>query len=448
MIEKKSQLIPIGTTEFIDLPDLGIFGVPAKVDTGADSSAIWASDIRMEDGVLSFKLFAPSSAYFTNEEISVRTFKMASVKNSFGHAEFRYKVRVKIQLGKWAHMRWVTLADRSRSTYPILLGKNFLRNNFVVDVSKRNLHINDKATFKVLVLTGNPSANQIFFDQVGDHTKNNVAFDCIDYDKLWYVIDGAETRVISTENGSDLASYRLVYIKARRDNPELAYAVAEYLRFAGSRFIDKECGQYVSMSKLSEYMKLNCYGLPVPKSIAAKTSLLQKNYETIVEAIGSPFVLKEISSDRGKNNYLVSTKENFKAILRDAPPQYVFIAQQYIENEGFYRVNILGDKVSLIVWRGAVAHQDPAKAHLNKPANGMNAKKVSPITVDGELRALALRAAAIMQRQLAGIDIVQDVHTKKYYILEANNAPQLRGGLYHEEKVQSVAKFFDKELNR
>ena len=47
----------IGSTEHVD------FGkraqkVPAKIDTGADSSAVWASNIRIDkDGVLKFSLF-------------------------------------------------------------------------------------------------------------------------------------------------------------------------------------------------------------------------------------------------------------------------------------------------------------------------------------------------------------------------------------------------------
>ena len=40
----------IGSTEYVEIA--GIKNIPAKIDTGADSSAIWASDINMEqDGL-------------------------------------------------------------------------------------------------------------------------------------------------------------------------------------------------------------------------------------------------------------------------------------------------------------------------------------------------------------------------------------------------------------
>ncbi|MEI9914427.1 MAG: hypothetical protein WDN66_05680 [Candidatus Saccharibacteria bacterium] len=38
----------IGSTTTISIPAGGIVDLPAKVDTGADSSSIWASDIKGE----------------------------------------------------------------------------------------------------------------------------------------------------------------------------------------------------------------------------------------------------------------------------------------------------------------------------------------------------------------------------------------------------------------
>ena len=52
----------IGTNAYI-----GIMGIkaPAKIDTGADSTSVWASNIKMsKDGVLSFTLFDKSSPFY------------------------------------------------------------------------------------------------------------------------------------------------------------------------------------------------------------------------------------------------------------------------------------------------------------------------------------------------------------------------------------------------
>ena len=50
-------LTHIGTIEHISLPEYELVTIPAKIDTGADGSSIWASNIRLNRGKLSFNLF-------------------------------------------------------------------------------------------------------------------------------------------------------------------------------------------------------------------------------------------------------------------------------------------------------------------------------------------------------------------------------------------------------
>ena len=74
----------IGTTEQIILPDFDGLSVPAKIDTGADSSAIWASSIEENDGELSYILFDVSSEFYTGKIIKTRDYSIVRIKNSFG----------------------------------------------------------------------------------------------------------------------------------------------------------------------------------------------------------------------------------------------------------------------------------------------------------------------------------------------------------------------------
>ena len=59
----------IGRTTLVTMG--GIADVPAKVDTGADSSCIWASNLQETNGKLSFELFAPASPYYTAQRITL-----------------------------------------------------------------------------------------------------------------------------------------------------------------------------------------------------------------------------------------------------------------------------------------------------------------------------------------------------------------------------------------
>lgn len=130
----KRPKVLIGRAESIALPAFDIAELPARIDTGAKTSSIWASEIREKDGVLSYVLFDQSSAHYTGELHSTVVFEKTMILSSIGEAQERYKIRLLIKLkGKKIRARF-TLADRSKQVYPVLVGRNVLRGKFIVDV--------------------------------------------------------------------------------------------------------------------------------------------------------------------------------------------------------------------------------------------------------------------------------------------------------------------------
>lgn len=125
----------IGSTALIKVA--GIEKIPAKIDTGADSSSIWASNIHINSAnQLEFCLFAPKSPLYTGELISADEFKVQRVRNSTGDIHIRYRVALHTVIkGKKLRINF-TLADRSRNNFPVLLGRKSLNNKFLVDVNK------------------------------------------------------------------------------------------------------------------------------------------------------------------------------------------------------------------------------------------------------------------------------------------------------------------------
>ena len=132
------QLKIIGRAEKISFPELGIKQVIAKIDSGADLSSIWATDIREENGVLKFKLFGKKSPHYTGEvyEIPKPYYLLTRIANSFGHREMRYVVKLQVKIGGKTVRSSFGLADRSKKTYPILIGRKLLNKKFLIDVSK------------------------------------------------------------------------------------------------------------------------------------------------------------------------------------------------------------------------------------------------------------------------------------------------------------------------
>lgn len=126
----------IGSNAFVDI--FSIKNIPAKIDTGADSSAIHASDIKVtRDHILKFKLFAPGSPYYTGKVIKRKDFRVGNYTSSSGHSEIRYRAALPIKLHGRRFRVLFSLTDRSKNKFPVLIGRRTLRNKFIVDVSQR-----------------------------------------------------------------------------------------------------------------------------------------------------------------------------------------------------------------------------------------------------------------------------------------------------------------------
>lgn len=141
----------IGATDVLDLPELGWFNVPVRVDSGATTSSIHCSYIRLikegETQLLRFHLDTKKGA--PKQSFAVTDFKETIIRNSSGKEELRYVIKTRITIfGKNIRTEF-TLANRRKMRYPILLGRKLLKGRFIVDVAQKDLsashHINKKA---------------------------------------------------------------------------------------------------------------------------------------------------------------------------------------------------------------------------------------------------------------------------------------------------------------
>lgn len=123
----------IGRKEFVDFPDLGLKGVPAKIDTGAYTSTLHCRDIKInpdKSGALCFKVLG-----VPEKEQCVLKFDRKKIKNSFGEVEERYVINTRIRLAGRLIKSVISLTDRGQMRNPVLIGRKLLKNKFIVDVS-------------------------------------------------------------------------------------------------------------------------------------------------------------------------------------------------------------------------------------------------------------------------------------------------------------------------
>ena len=129
------------TVDFID----EVFDVPAKVDTGADSSAVWATDIFVDDKHrLHYKLFGKDSPYYTGREHIVSEYSVASTKSSLGNSMIKFRVKMLVKIGDRTVRASFGLSDRSTHNYPILIGRRTLHGKFLVDVEQSCVELEHK----------------------------------------------------------------------------------------------------------------------------------------------------------------------------------------------------------------------------------------------------------------------------------------------------------------
>ena len=132
MIEQANLQI-IGQAERVKFPSLDLV-LHARIDTGARTSAIWASSTKEARGVLEVIFVGKSHEAYTGEVVKFHEYSQEVVTSSTGHTDVRYKVKIPVVVkGRKINANF-TLADRSAQVYPVLVGRNILRGKFVVDV--------------------------------------------------------------------------------------------------------------------------------------------------------------------------------------------------------------------------------------------------------------------------------------------------------------------------
>lgn len=133
----------IGRKDKIDLPELGLEEIEAKIDTGAYGSALHCHkiEVKQKNGrdILTYKLLDPSHPSYENRILKSEVFNQKTVRSSNGLKENRFTIKTKIIVFNKTYNVEFSLTDRKGMKNPILLGRKFLTKRFLVDVNSRDL---------------------------------------------------------------------------------------------------------------------------------------------------------------------------------------------------------------------------------------------------------------------------------------------------------------------
>ncbi len=132
----------IGWIELVDLPWLDLSRVKAKIDTGARTSALHATDIMPfeKDGQpwVSFRTLVSDGLPEKLIECPYHTER--AIKNTSGVPEDRFIIRTQLRIGKRKWPIDLSITDRTNMTFPMIIGRAALKNhNIVVHARKTYL---------------------------------------------------------------------------------------------------------------------------------------------------------------------------------------------------------------------------------------------------------------------------------------------------------------------
>jgi len=138
MIEYENKKI-VGRKELISILDLELFDLDAKVDTGADSSALHCDDIEIKDGFVHFTLLDDVHEAYHGKRMSMPLYKVKKVRSSNGQLQERPSIKVTVGFFGRTYKSVISLTNRADMKYPMLIGRRFLSGKFLVDVSQEYL---------------------------------------------------------------------------------------------------------------------------------------------------------------------------------------------------------------------------------------------------------------------------------------------------------------------
>lgn len=236
------------------------------------------------------------------------------------------------------------------------------------------------------------------------------------WEEVNLILDSAKENI---KNGKTIVVDPLVE-KGRPSDACKAYQMLE-LKKAG---IDVPKTVYGSLWYLYEVMNRNQNPLSLC-DISLEKGDFSKN--TITSSFFSfPIIIKGSGGDRGTRVFKANNLEELERLVRTLRKSETeegkrYMLQEYIPNDGDYRVLVLGEKVLGVMKRSS---QNKAEFRNNYSAGG----KVEIADLPEDIKKLAIKAAKVCGLMVAGVDVAfRDFDIKKPIIWEVNKGPQFKG---------------------
>lgn len=427
--------IIIGGEEWCAFPDLNIPAIKARVDSGAKTSTIHASNIqkfnRKGEKWVSFEVHPIQETRQVTIRCEAKIVDHRAVKNSSGISEKRYVIQSTMKIGSYQWTIELTLANRDSMGFRMLLGREAMENRVLVDPAKccilgdysiENIkelyqHIkNVRSGLRIGVLANNPDLySNLRIMEAGEEHGHEMIF--LNIQQCYMKLDSSNPEV-RYRGGRILNNLDAVIPRIR---PNLTFYGCALVRQFESLGIFSANGSDAigkSRDKLFSSQLFSQNGIQIPVTGFAKSPLDTTDMINMVN--GAPLIIKLLEGTQGKGVVMAENSKAAESVINAFKSlQANILVQEFIKEAGGkdIRCFVIDGKVVASIQREAAKGEFRANIHQGGTA--------SFIKITGEEKKLAVKAAKVLGLQIAGVDIIRS--NKGPLVLEVNSSPGLEG---------------------
>ncbi|WP_172294167.1 30S ribosomal protein S6--L-glutamate ligase [Pseudoruegeria sp. HB172150] len=436
MPESHSQHDPfrLGWEEWLSFPKLGLPALKAKIDTGAKTSALHASDIEpfgpATKPKVRFQVHPIPGQYNVAIPCSATITDRRDVTSSNGETEFRYVIETPMSIGGREWPVEVTLTDRGQMAYRVLVGRQALAEDMIVVPTEsfcqpaldfdvyHSAELRDVVPDRILriaVLSREP-ANYSTTRLVHEGEKRGHVVEVIDTTRCYMAINTLAPEL--HYDGKRLPRYDAVIPRIGASITPYGTAVVRQFETTGTYCLNGSEGITASRDKLHAHQMLARQRIGMPVTAFAASP---KDTDNLIGLVGkTPLIVKLLESTQGKGVVLAETPKAAQSVI-DAfrGLRANFLVQQFVKEAAGedIRCLVVGGRVVASMKRTGAEGDFRSNLHRGGTAVAVKISKTE--------RETAVRAARAFKLGLGGVDLLRSESGPK--VLEVNSSPGLEG---------------------
>lgn len=427
--------IIIGGEEWCAFSGLNIPAIKARVDSGARTSAIHASNIqkfsRKGEKWVSFEVHPVQETRRITLRCEAKVVDHRNVKSSSGISEKRYVIRTLMSMGNHQWEIELTLANRDSMGFRMLLGREAMENRVLVDPANSFLlgdlpdgkinalyeNMKDiRSGLRIGVLASNPDLySNLRIMEAGEERGHEMIF--MNVQQCYIKLDATNPEV-RYRGGNSIKDLDAVIPRIR---PNLTfYSCALIRQFESLGIFCANSWEAISKSrdKLFSSQLFSQNGIQIPITGFANSPLDTNDLINMVN--GAPLIVKLLEGTQGKGVVLAENSKAAESVINAFKSLKAnILVQEFIKEAGGkdIRCFVIDGKVVASIQREAAKGEFRANLHQGGTA--------SVIKITPEEKKLAVKAAKVLGLSIAGVDIIRS--NKGPLVLEVNSSPGLEG---------------------